>query len=153
MSPEAVADSSHAASPSVRRRRGREDRFGDSAWTGSNRAFAPWIARDAPSAIAGDALRRPGAAHLFGTDDLGRDLFAGVVHGTRSSLVVGFVAAGLSAFVALLVGGAAAMGGGAIDQMLMRGTEFVQAVPRFFLIVLIVSLFGSSTASSFLSSR
>lgn len=107
-------------------------------------AFAPWLARDDPSAMAGDALLRPGGNHLFGTDDLGRDLFSGVVHGTRSSLVVGFVAAGLSALVALLVGGAAAMRGGVTDQILMRGTEFVQAVPRFFLIVLIVSLFGSS---------
>jgi peptide/nickel transport system permease protein len=107
-------------------------------------AFAPWLARDDPSAIAGGALLRPGRTHLFGTDDLGRDLFSGVVHGTRVSLVVGFVAAGLSALVALLVGGAAAMRGGATDQVLMRGTEFVQAVPRFFLIILIVSLFGSS---------
>ena len=105
---------------------------------------APWLARADPSAMAGDALLRPDSNHLFGTDDLGRDLFSGVVHGTRSSLVVGFVAAGLSALVALLVGGAAAMRGGVTDQILMRGTEFVQAVPRFFLIVLIVSLFGSS---------
>ena len=107
-------------------------------------AFAPWLARDEPSAIAGEALLRPGGTHLFGTDDLGRDVFSGVVHGTRSSLVVGFLAAGLSALVALFVGGAAAMRGGVTDQVLMRGTEFVQAVPRFFLIVLIVSLFGSS---------
>jgi peptide/nickel transport system permease protein len=106
-------------------------------------AFAPWLARDDPSAISSDALRPPGAAHLFGTDDLGRDIFSGVVHGTRTSLVVGFVAAALSALVALVVGGAAAMRGGAVDQTLMRATEFVQAVPRFFLIVLIVSLFGS----------
>jgi peptide/nickel transport system permease protein len=105
--------------------------------------LAPWLARADPSAISGDALRPPGAAHLFGTDDLGRDLFSGVVHGTRTSLVVGFVAAALSALVALLVGGAAAMRGGTTDQILMRGTEFVQALPRFFLIVLIVSLFGS----------
>ena len=107
-------------------------------------AFAPWLARDDPSAMASDALLRPGATHLFGTDDLGRDLFSAVVHGTRSSLIVGFVAAGLSALVAMFVGGAAAMRGGATDQLLMRGTEFVQAVPRFFLIVLTVSLFGSS---------
>jgi peptide/nickel transport system permease protein len=107
-------------------------------------AFAPWLALEDPTAIACDALLPPGRAHLFGTDDLGRDLFSGVVHGTRTSLIVGFVAAGLSALVAMLVGGAAAMRGGAIDQVLMRGTEFVQAIPRFFLIVLIVSLFGSS---------
>ena len=80
--------------------------------------LAPWLANGDPSAISGDALRPPDAAHLFGTDDLGRDLFSGVVHGTRTSLAVGFVAAALSAFVALLVGGAAAMRGGATDQIL-----------------------------------
>jgi len=105
--------------------------------------LAPWLSEADPAAIAGEALRPPGAAHLFGTDDLGRDLFAGVVHGTRTSLIVGFVAAALSALVALVVGGTAAMRGGAVDQLLMRGTEFVQALPRFFLIVLIVSFFGS----------
>lgn len=107
-------------------------------------ALAPWLVREDPSALASDALLRPGGRHLFGTDDLGRDLFSGVVHGARFSLLVGFIAALLSAFVALIVGGAAAMRGGVTDQVLMRGTEFVQAVPRFFLIVLIVSLFGSS---------
>lgn len=146
MSPEALADATpHAVPPQALGRAG-SGRIGVAILLGlvAVAAFAPWLARDDPSAIAGDALLRPGGTHLFGTDDLGRDLFSGVVHGTRSSLVVGFVAAGLSALVALLVGGAAAMRGGAIDQVLMRGTEFVQAVPRFFLIVLIVSLFGSS---------
>jgi peptide/nickel transport system permease protein len=105
--------------------------------------LAPWLAKEDPSRISDAALRPPGAAHFFGTDDLGRDLFSGVVYGTRTSLVVGFVAAALSALIALVVGGAAAMRGGATDQVLMRGTEFVQALPRFFLIVLVVSLFGS----------
>ena len=105
--------------------------------------FAPWLADVDPSSIAGEALRAPTAQHPFGTDDLGRDLFSAVLYGTRTSLVVGFVAAALSLSVALLVGGTAAMRGGAVDQALMRGTEFVQALPRFFLIVLIVSLFGS----------
>ena len=105
--------------------------------------LAPWLGATDPSGISGEALRPPSAQHLFGTDDLGRDLLAGVIYGTRTSLLVGFVAAGLSTIVALLVGGAAAMRGGAVDQVLMRGTEFAQALPRFFLIVLIVSLFGS----------
>lgn len=105
--------------------------------------LAPWLTKSDPAAISGDALRPPDGAHLFGTDDLGRDLFSGVVHGARTSLVVGFVAAALSGLVAIVVGGAAAMRGGATDQLLMRGTEFVQALPRFFLIVLVVSLFGS----------
>lgn len=105
--------------------------------------LAPWLVDIDPSSIVGAALRAPSRQHPFGTDDLGRDLFSGVLHGTRTSLVVGFVAATVSILVALLVGGAAAMRGGAVDQALMRGTEFVQALPRFFLIVLIVSLFGS----------
>ncbi|MCA1586377.1 MAG: ABC transporter permease [Acidobacteria bacterium] len=105
--------------------------------------LAPWLASTDPAAIAGEGLRPPGAQYFFGTDDLGRDVFSAVVYGTRASLVVGFVAAALSTLLALLVGGAAAMRGGAVDQFLMRGTEFVQALPRFFLIVLIVSLFGS----------
>ena len=105
--------------------------------------FAPSLIDVDPTAIAGDALVAPTAEHPFGTDDLGRDLFSGVIHGTRTSLVVGFTAATLSVLVALLVGGTAAMRAGAVDHALMRGTEFVQALPRFFLIVLIVSLFGS----------
>lgn len=105
--------------------------------------LAPWLVGVDPSAIAGEALQSPSGQHWFGTDDLGRDLFAGVMHGARTSLVVGLVAAALSVSVALLVGGTAAIRGGAIDQVLMRGTEFVQVLPRFFLIILIVSLFGS----------
>lgn len=104
--------------------------------------FAPWLSGD-PFSIAGEALRPPGARHVFGTDDLGRDLLWGVVNGARTSIVVGVVAAALSVAIALLVGGVAGMSGGALDHLMMRGTEFVQSVPRFFLIVLIVSLFGS----------
>ena len=146
MSPDVFAYATPQAVPRRASGRARSARIGVAILLGliAVAAFAPWLARDDPSAMAGDALLRPDGTHLFGTDDLGRDLFSAVVHGTRSSLVVGFVAAGLSALVAMFVGGAAAMRGGATDQLLMRGTEFVQAVPRFFLIVLTVSLFGSS---------
>lgn len=109
-------------------------------------ALAPWLSRVDPAAIAGAALRPPDGVHFFGTDDLGRDVFAGVVHGARYSLLVGVIAAALSTLVALLVGGLAGMRGGLVDQTLMRGTEFVQALPRFFLILLVVSLFGSTHA-------
>jgi peptide/nickel transport system permease protein len=105
--------------------------------------LAPWLAGIGPDAIAGAALHAPGPGHWFGTDDLGRDLYSAVLHGARTSLITGLVAAALSTSIAVLVGGTAAVKGGAIDHVLMRGTEFMQSLPRFFLIVLIVSLFGS----------
>lgn len=106
--------------------------------------LAPWIAGSDPAAMGLDVLHPPGAGHLFGTDDLGRDVFAGVAHGARTSLFTGLVAAALSMAIAITVGGAAAVSGDAVDQLLMRGTEFIQALPRFFLIVLVVSLFGNA---------
>jgi peptide/nickel transport system permease protein len=105
--------------------------------------LAPWLAGHNPASIGAEALRPPSAAHPFGTDDLGHDVFAGVLHGARTSLVTGLLAAALSLVIAVVIGGIAAMKGGALDHLLMRATEFVQALPRFFLIVLIVSLFGS----------
>jgi peptide/nickel transport system permease protein len=100
---------------------------------------APISHRD-PFATRGEALRPPDAAHIFGTDDLGRDVFAGVVHGASVSLMVGFAAAGLSALIGIAVGGFA--GAGAPDLVLMRITEVAQTLPRFFLVITLVSLFG-----------
>ena len=105
-------------------------------------AAAPWLASRDPFAMAAPPLMPPGAGHLFGTDDLGRDVYAGVVRGARTSLFVGATAAALAGALGLLVGGLAAVRGGLADHVLMRGTDFVQALPRFFLIVTIVSLFG-----------
>jgi peptide/nickel transport system permease protein len=104
-------------------------------------AAARRIAPLDPFAISADALRAPDASHPFGTDDLGRDVFTGVVHGTAVSLAVGFAAAGLSAGIGIAVGGVSGLGGRA-DLVLMRVTEFAQALPRFFLVITLVSLFG-----------
>lgn len=103
----------------------------------------PWIAPLDPSAVSGAALGPPSPQHLFGTDDLGRDVFSGVAHGASTSLMVGLIAAACSALIGLVIGGTAGLSGGALDQLLMRATEFVQVLPRFFLVVVIVSLFGS----------
>lgn len=102
---------------------------------------ARWISPGDPFAITGPALLAPQSAHAFGTDDLGRDVLAGVVHGASVSLIVGFAAAGLSALIGVAVGGLAGIGKGA-DLLLMRVTEFAQALPRFFLLLTLVSLFG-----------
>jgi peptide/nickel transport system permease protein len=87
----------------------------------------------------------PGPTHWMGTDDLGRDVLSGVVHGARTSLRVGF----LATCIALAIGGA--MGslsgyyGGRIDSLLTGVTEWVLVIPRFFLALLLVAIWGAST--------
>jgi peptide/nickel transport system permease protein len=104
--------------------------------------FAGRIAPGDPFASMGPALSAPTLAHPMGTDDLGRDVLAGVVHGARTSL---FAALGVSVCAGLIgigVGGLAAWRGGLVDDALMRLTEFVQVVPRVFLAVIAIAVFG-----------
>lgn len=103
---------------------------------------APWLAPADPFTLSGEALVAPSRDHPFGTDDLGRDVYTAVIHGAWHSLMVGVVSATAATAIGLIIGGFAAMRAGAVDHLLMRFTEFAQAVPRFFLVVVIVSLFG-----------
>lgn len=91
---------------------------------------------------AGSTFQRPSGVHLMGTDQLGRDLFTGVVRGAHTSLsiVAGVVA--LSAAIGLLVGTFAGLRGGVVDDVAMRVLEIVQTVPRFFLSILVIGWFG-----------
>lgn len=105
---------------------------------------APWLAPVDPFSLVGPVLAAPGGNHPFGTDDLGRDVYSGVVHGAAHSLVVGVAAAACATLLGLVVGGIAGVSRGPTDHLLMRATEFAQAVPRFFLVVVAVSLFGGN---------
>jgi peptide/nickel transport system permease protein len=104
--------------------------------------FAPLIAPGDPFASVAAPFVPPTLAHVFGTDDLGRDLFAGIVHGARTSLLVALSVTVLAALVGLTVGMVSGYRGGVVDDCLMRGTELVQVMPRFFLAVVVVALFG-----------
>ena len=81
----------------------------------------------------------PGAAHWFGTDTLGRDLFAGVWQGGRVSMIIGFVAAFLTSTLGCLYGGVAAYFGGKVDMIMMRIAEILESIP-FLIMVIVLSL-------------
>jgi len=104
--------------------------------------LADVIAPGDPFALAGAALQAPSAAFPMGTDDLGRDLFTGVVHGARTSLLI---ASGVGIIVFALgisVGLTAGFRGGLTDDLLMRGIELFQVIPSFFLAIVVIALFG-----------
>jgi peptide/nickel transport system permease protein len=105
---------------------------------------ADMIAPADPRSLTSGSFLPPSYQYLMGTDDLGRDIFSGVVYGSRISLIVGFLTAGASTIVGILIGGFSGYYGGRIDDLLMRLTEFFQVVPRFFLALVIIALFGSN---------
>ncbi len=105
-------------------------------------ALADVVSPVDPFAFAGTPFEPPSRDHWFGTDDLGRDVFSGVMHGARTSLLVGVAVAGASLVIGTLVGSVAGFMGRWADDTLMRFTEFVQVMPRFFVALTVVALFG-----------
>jgi peptide/nickel transport system permease protein len=89
-------------------------------------------------------LHPPSAAHPLGTDDLGRDVLARVVHGARVSLKVGFVAVGIATALGLLVGLLSGFYGGWVDAVLMRFVDMMLCFPTFFLILSVIAFLEPS---------
>jgi len=86
----------------------------------------------------------PQGDHYLGTDGIGRDLLAGLIHGSRVSLSVGFVAAGIALLIGIVLGSLAGFFGGKVDLTIMRFVEIMVTFPLFFLIITIVAIYGSS---------
>lgn len=86
----------------------------------------------------------PSAENLFGTDSVGRDLFARVIFGGQISLLIGVSAALLEVIVGSVVGAVAAYYGGWVDSALMRLTEAMLNIPSLFLLIVISKFFGGS---------
>jgi len=85
-----------------------------------------------------------GLRFVMGTDNLGRDVLSRFLWGAQTSLFVGFAAAAASTILGVLVGTFAGYVGGFVDSLLMRVTELFQVIPRFFLALLLVALFGAN---------
>jgi peptide/nickel transport system permease protein len=101
--------------------------------------IAPYdfAATDVPNRSLGPTLE---AQHYFGTDKIGRDYFSRTLYGTRTSVYVAFIVAGLSTAIGAVIGGIAGYYGGAIDNILMRMTDLFLTVP-FLAILLVLSAF------------
>jgi peptide/nickel transport system permease protein len=114
--------------------------------------FAPLLA-NARSAVVSHSpdkvdiahrLQPPSPEHRLGTDELGRDVLARMIHGARVSLTVGLLATFISLFVGCVLGALAGYYGGAIDWIVSRTIEIVLCFPFLFLVLGIVALFKAS---------
>jgi len=86
----------------------------------------------------------PSRRHWLGTDDVGSDVLCRLIHGSRISLSVGFVAVGISSVIGIFVGAILGYFGGKVDFVGMRIVEIMMAIPTFFLIITIVAFFPRS---------
>ena len=89
----------------------------------------------------------PGRRHLFGTDEQGRDLLARMIHGSRVSIFIGFIAVAIYVAIGIFVGSIAGYYGGWIDMVISRVIEIIMCFPAFFLILTILALVGPSLVS------
>jgi peptide/nickel transport system permease protein len=112
------------------------------AWAVAPRLFT---SQDPITGVPADKLAAPSAAHWFGTDHLGRDLFARTVHGTGLSLTAAFVAIGISLVVGGALGLVAGFAGGWVDTLVMRASDVLLAIPGLLLSLAVVTALGFGT--------
>ncbi len=104
--------------------------------------LADVLAVHPPDRASGPPFARPSSDHLLGTDDLGRDLWAQLLHGARTTLAIGLSAAAFATAIGTVVALVAGWFGGWIDALLMRIVDLTLAVPFLVLILVLASYFG-----------
>jgi len=109
--------------------------------------LAPAFYPRSPFEMIGKPFEPPLAGTLLGTDQLGRDVTAGVVHGARVTLLIGLVATFIAILLGVTLGGIAGYFGGWVDTLLMRLTEIFQTIPFFLFAILLVAVLTPSVGS------
>ena len=114
--------------------------------------FAPLVARYDPNQMDLLSMRQaPSLAHWFGTDDLGRDVFARVVYGSRTSLMIGFIPSVISLVLGTLLGLMAGYMGRHVDAVIMRAADVVLAFPSLLLAMVVMYTLGASILNMFIA--
>jgi peptide/nickel transport system permease protein len=107
--------------------------------------LAPWLALyDFGQIDLTNVLASPSASHLFGTDQLGRDVLSRMIWGARISLKVGFVATGVAIIIGTILGAVSGYYGGWIDAAIMRFVDIMLCFPTFFLILAVIAFLEPS---------
>ncbi len=110
-------------------------------------AFAPLIAPFAEREIVGAQFLPWGAAHFFGTDNLGRDVFSRLVYGARNTVGIAFATTALAFLGGAVLGLSAAAVGGWTDQVLSRTADILMAIPSLIFSLLLLTIFGTSVTT------
>lgn len=112
-------------------------------------AFAGVIAKRDPAFLdLANCSQAPGREFLFGTDTLGRDIFACIWHGGRVSLTIGFLATAISTAIAVVFGAVSGVASDSVDTLLMRLTEVLLSVPSLLLVLFLQAVWGKPTVLS-----
>ena len=107
-------------------------------------AFAPALSTHDPMRSSVDFLQGPSAAHYFGTDELGRDVYSRVLHGAKISLMVGIGAALVATLIGVPIGLIAGYRGGKMDLFLVQMIDLFIALPGLVLALIITVMIGVS---------
>jgi peptide/nickel transport system permease protein len=111
---------------------------------------APFVYPDPNRPDYANAFQPPSLAYPFGTDQLGRDVFARTVHGGRIDLVFGLVTTYLPLLVGVLLGAIAGYAGGLVDTVFMRIADFVIAFPMLVIVLVIVAVIGPGIGAAYI---
>ena len=114
--------------------------------------FAPWLAPFDPVETSWSAIRQaPSAAHWFGTDDIGRDVFSRIVWGTRASLLAGVVAVSIAVVLGVPIGMTAGFVGGLVDALISRLTDAFLACPFLILAIALAAFLGPNLTNAMIA--
>src|SRR5262249_26860918 len=114
--------------------------------------FAPWIAPYPIDKLStGPRLQGPSAAHLFGTDALGRDVFSRVIWGSQTAIQAGVITILIATSIGTLIGLVSGYYGGWVEVILMRFMDLLLAFPAIFLALLVLAVLGTGLTNGIIA--